>query len=130
MLWKCEESGPRDWAESNLVSICCQLLQELKSRMLDGYLRDYFLRYNNISNRLAYVTVTDSWVKDRDKTIEIIEFHSNEANFIEWLTVKTFENKRIAEEQAPTRDREFLQSFTFIVYHKKQTSSNGHELLW
>ena len=85
MLWKCEESEPGYWAESNLIPICCQLLQELKSRMLDGNLTDYFLRRNKISDKLAFIIENDSWDKDWDETTEIVEFHSNEANFIEWL---------------------------------------------
>ena len=87
MLWKCEESEPGDWTESNLIPICCELLQELKSIMVKTTnLRDYFLRPNTISDTLYFFVNSIGCDGRWNVAIKILEIHSNEANLRQWLS--------------------------------------------
>ena len=86
MLWKCEQLPANYWNECNIITICCDLLREFKSKILYGNLIDYFIDYD-LTEKLESIRENNSnenW-KILNESMKILEQYCDRDVLSHWL---------------------------------------------
>ena len=89
MFWKCEECPAEYWFENSVVFICCNLLADLKSRILNRELRNYFLGFNMFLN--AHALREESFDYAIVALIDLLDEFIDENNLKTWFDVNYFQ---------------------------------------